>query len=67
MVGDIDLQKEYENNIVNVKPLEKPKEQETDMMEQEEEMGAGEHVNYDTFADAVQGVEIMLEAVLVLL
>jgi hypothetical protein len=35
VVGDIDLEKEYKINIVNAKPVEKPKEVETDMMEQE--------------------------------
>lgn len=64
---DIDLQKEYNINIVTMKPVEKPKEVETDMMEQEEEVVIAEHPNLEMFNDAVDAVETLLQAVLGLL
>lgn len=64
---DIDLQKEYNINIVTMKPVEKPKEVETDMMEQEEEVVIAEHPNLEMFNDAVDAVETLLQAVLSLL
>lgn len=64
---DIDLQKEYNINIVTMKPVEKPKEVETDMMEQEEEAVIAEHPNLEMFNDAVDAVETLLQAVLGLL
>lgn len=64
---DIDLQKEYNINIVTMKPVEKPKEVETDMMEQEEEAVIAEHPNLEMFNDAVDAVETLLQAVLSLL
>lgn len=57
---DIDLQKEYNINIVTMKPVEKPKEVETDMMEQEEEAVIAEHPNLEMFNDAVDAVETLL-------
>lgn len=64
---DIDLQKEYNINIVTMKPVEKQKEVETDMMEQEEEVVIAEHPNLEMFNDAVDAVETLLQAVLGLL
>lgn len=45
LLCDIDLQKEYDNNILKGR-TEKTKEVETDMIEQEEEVEQLEHPNY---------------------
>lgn len=67
MLCDIYLEKEYQTNIVHSKPTEKPKEVETELMEQEEEVPPpSHHPNFETFADAVEAVETVMETLLVL-
>jgi hypothetical protein len=66
LLCDIDLEKEYQNNILHAKPPAKPKEAEADLMEEEEEIMPAAHPNMQTFTDALEGVESMLEALLTL-